>query len=251
MHHLVTRQNLGLVLGPLLFVLMLLLPLPADMSPSALKVAAVACLMALWWVSEAAPIAATALLPIILFPLFGVMSTAETTSAYANHLIYLFLGGFLIAITMQKWNLHRRIAMLTLRAVGVSPNRMILGFMLATALLSMWISNTATTMMMLPIGMAVISQVDLIQKNNNSGAPADAAARSNFGVCLMLGIAYSASIGGVATLIGTPPNAILAGMVENIYGQTISFAAWLANFADDLEQGKYEVDEDGYLTLLE
>jgi sodium-dependent dicarboxylate transporter 2/3/5 len=228
MHHLVTRQNLGLVLGPLLFVLMLLLPLPADMSPSALKVAAVACLMALWWVSEAAPIAATALLPIILFPLFGVMSTAETTSAYANHLIYLFLGGFLIAITMQKWNLHRRIAMLTLRAVGVSPNRMILGFMLATALLSMWISNTATTMMMLPIGMAVITQVDLIQKNNNSSAPADAAARSNFGVCLMLGIAYSASIGGVATLIGTPPNAILAGMVENIYGQTISFAAWLA-----------------------
>jgi sodium-dependent dicarboxylate transporter 2/3/5 len=207
---------------------MLLMPLPADMSPAALKVAAVACLMAIWWVSEAAPIAATALLPIVLFPVLGVMSTAATTSAYANHLIYLFMGGFLIAVTMQKWNLHRRIAMHTLRIVGVSPNRMILGFMLATALLSMWISNTATTMMMLPIGLAVISQVDLLQSADQVSSPNTIKVKSNFGLCLMLGIAYSASIGGVATLIGTPPNAILAGMVETLYGQTISFAGWLA-----------------------
>jgi len=228
MLHLVNRQNLGLVFGPILFVSMLLMPLPADMSPDALKVAAVACLMAIWWVSEAAPIAATALLPIVLFPVLGVMSTAATTSAYANHLIYLFMGGFLIAVTMQKWNLHRRIAMHTLRAVGVSPNRIILGFMLATALLSMWISNTATTMMMLPIGMAVISQVELLQSAGQSNSREAVKVKSNFVICLMLSIAYSASIGGVATLIGTPPNAILAGMVEKLYGQTISFASWLA-----------------------
>ena len=228
MFHLMNRQNLGLVLGPILFVSMLLMPLPAGMSPDALKVAAVASLMAIWWVSEAAPIAATALLPIVLFPLLGVMSTAATTSAYANHLIYLFMGGFLIAVTMQKWNLHRRIAMHTLRAVGVSPNRIILGFMLATALLSMWISNTATAMMMLPIGMAVISQVELLQSSDQSSSRDEVKLKSNFGICLMLSIAYSASIGGVATLIGTPPNAILAGMVEKLYGQTISFASWLA-----------------------
>jgi len=228
MFHLVNRQNLGLIFGPVVFISMLLMPLPADMSPDALKVAAVACLMAIWWVSEAAPIAATALLPIVLFPLLGVMSTAATTSAYANQLIYLFMGGFLIAVTMQKWNLHRRIAMVTLRKVGVSPNRIILGFMLATALLSMWISNTATAMMMLPIGMAVINQVDVLQSADQSNSPEAVQVDSNFGICLMLSIAYSASIGGVATLIGTPPNAILAGMVEKLYGQTISFASWLA-----------------------
>jgi sodium-dependent dicarboxylate transporter 2/3/5 len=198
------------------------------MSPNALIVAAVACLMAIWWISEAVPIAATALLPIVLFPLLGVMSTAATTSAYANHLIYLFMGGFLIAVTMQKWNLHRRIAMHTLKRIGVSPNRMILGFMLATAMLSMWISNTATAMMMLPIAMAVINQVELLESAVDSGADKEVKLKSNFGVCLMLGIAYSASIGGAATLIGTPPNAILAGMAEKLYGQTISFAGWLA-----------------------
>ena len=198
------------------------------MSPDALIVAAVACLMAIWWISEAVPIAATALLPIVLFPLLGVMSTAATTSAYANHLIYLFMGGFLIAVTMQKWNLHRRIAMHTLKRVGVSPNRMILGFMLATAMLSMWISNTATAMMMLPIAMAVINQVELLESAIETGTDTEVKMKSNFGVCLMLGIAYSASIGGAATLIGTPPNAILAGMAEKLYGQTISFAGWLA-----------------------
>ena len=228
MHHLATRQNLGLVFGPLLFVAMLLLPLPEGMSPAALKVAAVACLMAFWWVTEALPIAATALLPIVLFPLLSVMSTPDTTSAYANHLVYLFMGGFLIAVTMQKWNLHKRIAMHTLHAVGTSPDRMILGFMLATAILSMWISNTATAMMMLPIGLAVVSQVDQLQASRQGDAVEALQTRSNFGVCLMLGIAYSASIGGVATLIGTPPNAILAGMVEKLYGYTISFSGWLA-----------------------
>ena len=228
MHYLLKRHNIGLLLGPAVCITMLLGPVPADMPPSALKVAAVACLMAIWWISEAAPVAATALLPIVLFPLLGVMPTAETTTAYGNHLIFLFMGGFLIAVTMQKWNLHRRIAMHTIQAIGVSSNRIVLGFMLATALLSMWISNTATAMMMLPIATAVINEVDQLRSAGEGGSQGSSEIKSNFGICLMLGIAYSASIGGVATLIGTPPNAILAGMAEQIYGLKISFAGWLA-----------------------
>ena len=228
MHYLFSRQVFGLLLGPAIFIVMLLGPIPADMSPSALKVAAVACFMAIWWISEAAPVAATALLPIVLFPVLGVMSTAETTTAYGNHLIFLFMGGFLIAVTMQKWQLHRRIAMHTIQFIGVSSDRMILGFMLATALLSMWISNTATAMMMLPIALAVISEVDQLKSAGEGASPGNGEIKSNFGICLMLGIAYSASIGGVATLIGTPPNAILAGMAEKIYGLKIGFADWLA-----------------------
>jgi sodium-dependent dicarboxylate transporter 2/3/5 len=211
------RRQWGLILGPLLFTVILLLPLPQGMGADARAVAAVTLLMALWWISEALPMAATALLPIVLFPLLGVMDTAATTHSYANHLIYLFLGGFLIAMAMQKWELHRRIALHTIRLVGVSPRRTVLGFMLATAFLSMWISNTATAMMMLPIGLAVIAR----HRNHGDKSP-DALA-----VPLMLGIAYAASIGGVATLIGTPPNAILAGVLENMSGVAIGFADWL------------------------
>jgi len=211
------RQQVGLFLGPLLLLLMLVIPLPEGMGESARSVAAVTLLMAVWWISEAIPIAATALLPIVLFPLLGVMSTAQTTASYANHLIYLFLGGFLIAMAMQKWNLHRRIALHTIRIVGVSPARTVLGFMLATAFLSMWISNTATAMMMLPIGLAVIA----------SHRGSDGSEDHGFASALMLGIAYSASIGGVATLIGTPPNAILAGVLEKTTGNSIGFADWL------------------------
>jgi sodium-dependent dicarboxylate transporter 2/3/5 len=210
------RRLIGLLLGPFLFLVFLLLPQPQGMSPAAQHVAAVTMLMAAWWISEAIPIAATALLPIVLFPLLGVMGTAEATSGYANHLIYLFLGGFLIAMAMQKWDLHRRIALHTIRLVGFSPPRMVLGFMLATAFLSMWISNTATAMMMLPIGIAVIATRE-----------AGGEQGEGFGPALMLGIAYAASIGGVATLIGTPPNAILAGVLERTTGQTIGFAQWL------------------------
>lgn len=211
------RRQFGLLLGPVLFMSLLLLPLPEGMGPDARSVAAVTALMALWWISEAIPMAATALLPIVLFPLLGVMSTAETTSSYANHLIYLFLGGFLIAMAMQKWDLHRRIALQTIRIVGVSPRRTVLGFMLATAFLSMWISNTATAMMMLPIGLAVIA----------THRDANGEVNQAFAATLMLGIAYAASIGGVATLIGTPPNAILAGVLENMTGIAIGFADWL------------------------
>jgi solute carrier family 13 (sodium-dependent dicarboxylate transporter), member 2/3/5 len=209
------RRRIGLFLGPLLFILLLLLPLPEAMSAEARAVAAVAVLMAVWWISEALPMAATALLPIVIFPLLGVMSTAKTTVGYANHLIYLFLGGFLIAMAMQRWELHRRIALHTIRLVGSNPRRTVLGFMLATAFLSMWISNTATAMMMLPIGLAVIDNL----KND--------AQNDGFAVALMLGIAYAASIGGVSTLIGTPPNAILAGVLEQQYDISIGFADWL------------------------
>ncbi|MCW8827464.1 MAG: SLC13 family permease [Gammaproteobacteria bacterium] len=211
------RQRTGLFLGPLFFLVLLFVPLPDGMSPEARAVAAVVALMAVWWISEALPMAATALLPIVLFPLLGVMSTAETTSGYANHLIYLFLGGFLIAMAMQKWELHRRIALLTISLVGTNPPRVILGFMLATGFLSMWISNTATAMMMLPIGLAVISSQQAEGEHGTAG----------FAPALMLAIAYSASIGGVATLIGTPPNAILAGVLEEMTGTSIGFADWL------------------------
>jgi sodium-dependent dicarboxylate transporter 2/3/5 len=216
------RRQLGLVLGPLVFIVILLIPPPAELSDTGWRVVAVAALMAIWWISEAIPIAATSLLPVALFPLLNVMSTKATTSAYANHLVFLFLGGFLIAMAMQKWNLHKRIALHTIRAVGVSPPRIILGFMLATAFLSMWISNTATAMMMLPIALAVVGQL-----TNDDSSDLEAYSPA-FGVALMLGIAYSASIGGVATLIGTPPNAILAGIVERVYEQRISFAAWMS-----------------------
>ncbi len=209
------RRRIGLFLGPLLFTLLLLLPLPGGMSPEARVVAAVAMLMAVWWISEALPMAVTALVPIVAFPLLGVMSTAKTTTGYANHLIYLFLGGFLIAMAMQRWELHRRIALHTIRLVGSNPRRTVLGFMLATAFLSMWISNTATAMMMLPIGLAVIDKLNTDQENQG------------FAISLLLGIAYAASIGGVSTLIGTPPNAILAGVLEQQHGIAIGFADWL------------------------
>jgi sodium-dependent dicarboxylate transporter 2/3/5 len=213
------RPHLGLWLGPLLFAVMLLLPTPEGMSPVAQRLAAVTLLMATWWISEALPIAATALLPIVLFPLLGIMPTAQTTSAYANPMIYLFLGGFLIAMAMQKWALHQRIALHTIRLVGTSPRRIILGFMLATAFLSMWISNTATTMMLLPIGLAVIAHRQSSEEGGNENG--------SFATALMLGIAYSASIGGVATLIGTPPNAILAGVLREQSGITLGFAQWM------------------------
>jgi len=219
-----SRQALGLVLGPLLFVLLLLLPVPQGLSPEGMKVAAVAVLMAVWWVSDAIPIPATALLPIVLFPFLSVMKTQQVTGAYANHLIYLFMGGFLIAAAMEKWQLHRRIALKTISLIGVSPNRIVLGFMLATAFLSMWISNTATAMMMTTIGLAVITQAKaLLQAQGHH----DAHDPFPFGTALMLGIAYAASIGGVATLIGTPPNAILAGVVEKTFGISVSFTDWM------------------------
>jgi sodium-dependent dicarboxylate transporter 2/3/5 len=213
------RSVIGLFLGPFLFLVILLLPLPAGMAPAGLRVAAVTVLMAVWWVSEAIPIPATALLPVLLFPLLGVLSGSDVTRAYGNHLIYLFLGGFLIAVTMERWNLHHRIALHTIRIVGYTPQRVVLGFMLATAFLSMWISNTATTMMMVTIAIAVLKEMEREMEHKPG--------QLWFGTVLMLGICYAASIGGVATLIGTPPNVIFAGVMEKTYGVSISFTAWM------------------------
>ena len=220
-------NKVGFFLGPVVFIILLLMPLPAGMKPEAQRVAAVTALMAIWWITEAIPIPATSLLPIALFPLLKIMPSKAATAPYADHLIYLFMGGFFIAVTMERWNLHRRIALNTIKLVGVSPSRMIFGFMAATAFLSMWVSNTATTMMMVPIGLAVIQQAfgfeghDL--KHGTGSGP-----EYNFGTALMLGIAYAASIGGVATIIGTPPNVIMVAMIGKMYGQHIGFAQWMA-----------------------
>ncbi|ALC17069.1 anion transporter [Desulfuromonas soudanensis] len=223
-----TRQKIGLVLGPVLFSLMLLIPTPAGMEPAAQKMAAVALLMACWWMCESIPIPATSLLPITLFPLMGIMHTSKATAPYASHLIFLFMGGFILALAMQRWNLHRRIAMNIVRIVGFSPSRLIFGFMAATAVLSAFVSNTATAVMMMPIGLAIIAHV--IEEGKKEGLDKEidfSPDKFAFGLNLMLGIAYAASIGGIATLIGTPPNTVLAGYLQKTYGYEITFARWM------------------------
>ncbi|WP_147821850.1 SLC13 family permease [Salidesulfovibrio onnuriiensis] len=219
-------RKVGFFIGPVVFIIMLILPVPEGMKPEAWKVAAITALMAIWWITEAIPIPATSLLPIALFPMLGIMKSNAATTPYANHLIYLFMGGFFIAVTMERWNLHRRVAIHTIRAVGTSPRRMILGFMIATAFLSMWVSNTATTMMMVPIGLAVIQQATGFDSGTLKACPSTGP-EYNFGKGLMLGIAYAASMGGVATIIGTPPNTIMVGMVEKMYGVQIGFGQWM------------------------
>ncbi|XKE43783.1 DASS family sodium-coupled anion symporter [Halomonas organivorans] len=209
--------RLGLWLGPLWVILTLSLPAPTGMSEPAWACAGLALLMATWWSTEAIPIPATALLPLVLVPALGIGDMGEASAGYANPIIYLFLGGFLLGIAMQRWNLHRRIALKVLRVVGHEPRRQIAGFMLATGFLSMWVSNTATTIMMLPIGMSVISLLD----------DRDPEALARYATALLLAIAYSASIGGVATLIGTPPNALLAGYLADSRGLDLGFAQWM------------------------
>ena len=221
----VSRESVGLFLGPLLFAAIVFLP--SGMPPQVQRMMAVAALMATWWVSEAIPLAATSLLPLALFPLLGLGSAQESATPYANHLVYLFLGGFMLAQTMQRWNLHRRMALTIVRHVGTSPSRIVLGFMCAAAFTSMWVSNTATAMMMMmPIGLAVIQQA--VEAVEAEGAGIDTRpGHFHFGANLMLGIAYGASIGGVTTIIGTPPNVFLAGTMSVIYGIEISFVKWL------------------------
>jgi solute carrier family 13 (sodium-dependent dicarboxylate transporter), member 2/3/5 len=214
-------RRAGFAGGLLLFALLLALPAPEALGVSGWRTAAVALLMAAWWMTEAIPIPATALLPLVLFPLLGILDMPQATGPYANPLIFLFLGGFLLAIGMERWGLHRRIALAIMQATGTSPRRLVLGFMLASAFLSMWISNTATAAMMLPIGLAVVA---LMRPKELAPAPEG---RFNFGIALMLGIAYGASIGGVATLIGTPPNAVLAGAADELLGVRIGFLEWM------------------------
>ncbi|UEM23539.1 SLC13 family permease [Skermanella mucosa] len=225
----VGRSLLAVGAGFLLFVVMLLLPPPAGMSETAWTVAAVAILMAAWWVTEALPLAATALIPIVAFPLLGVATSREAATPYADPLIFLFLGGFVLGLGLQRWNLHRRIALTIISWVGTQPARLVGGFMLATAFLSMWVSNTATAVMMLPVALSVIA---LLQNDRSSDARGDAdgalaAGRRNFAVSLLLAVAYGASIGGLATLIGTPPNALLAAYMARTYQVEIGFAQWM------------------------
>ncbi len=223
-----TRQKIGLALGPILFFLMLVIPTPAEMTPEAKRMAAVALLMATWWMSEAIPIPATSLLPLVLMPLLGIIRMQAAAAPYASHLIFLFMGGFIIALSMQRWNLHRRIAMNIVKIIGFSPTRLIFGFMLATAALSAFVSNTATTVMMMPIGLAIIAHVIAEGKNEGLDKTVDFSPQKfAFGLNLMLGIAYAASIGGIATLIGTPPNTVLASYLSKNYDYEITFARWL------------------------
>ena len=211
------RQRSGWLLGPLALALTFLFEAPEGLSEGGWKTLGAALLMATWWITEPIPIAATALLPLVLFPLLGLGSIKEVAAPYANPLVFLFLGGFLIALAMQRWNLHKRLAINLIRALGTRPTRVIAGFLLTGALTSMWVSNTATAMMMLPIAASVVALV----------ATGERSSHQNLGPALMLAVAYGATTGGMATLIGTPPNALLAGYMGKIYDVDIGFGQWM------------------------
>lgn len=215
-----TTKLVGLFLGPSLFFFILFFFHPEGLSTEANAILASTVWVAIWWITEAMPIAVTSLLPILLFPLTGGLGIEETTAAFGHRYIFLYIGGFILALAIERWNLHRRIALTIIKAIGTNIKSIILGFMVATAFLSMWISNTATSVMMLPIGMAIVAQLN---KNPDSVESEN----KIFGKALMLAIAYSASIGGLATLVGTPPNLVLASVVQNIYGIEITFSKWI------------------------
>lgn len=200
-------------------ILLLLIPGPEAMNPEAWRLVALATWMVVWWLGEAVPIPATALLPIPMMPLMDIATMKPVAANYGHPLIFLFLGGFLLAAAMQRWGLHKRVALKIVGVVGTGPGGIIIGFMMATAFLSMWISNTATTIMMFAVGLSVVEFI--------SQKTPDRAIVRNFGVALMLGIAYSASIGGVGTLIGTPPNAFLASFLQSTYSINIDFFTWM------------------------
>ncbi len=211
----------GIFVGPILFIVINLLPAPELIGAQGWKVISVALWMIVWWMTEAMPIPVTALLPMVLFPLLGVFDIKTATSTYANKIIYLFMGGFIIALAMEKRNLHKRIALNLIKLTGTHPNGIILGFMIATAFLSMWISNTATTVMMLPIATSVIALLRKeIKENQKHGF-------GRFSLSLMLGIAYAANIGGAMTIIGTPPNVVFAGYADEILNINIDFSSWI------------------------
>ncbi len=217
------RQRIGLVGGPAAFLLIVLLPAPEGMAPAAWATTAVGTWMATWWITEAIPIPATALLPLPLFPLLEIGTITQAASPFANPLIFLFMGGFMIAIAMQRWKLHRRIALGIILRVGTRPGAIIFGFMLASAFLSMWVSNTATALMMLPIAMSVVN----LSKKLPQTTAQEKRALNHFAIVLVLSIAYACNIGGMGTLIGTPPNALLAAFVLENYGLEIGFAQWM------------------------
>lgn len=211
----------GLLLGPILFIILFNVAPSKGLSAEGIAVAAVATWMAIWWMTEAVPLAVTALLPLVLFPVFGVNTIDRTAQSYAHPLIFLFLGGFILARAMEQWNLHKRLAFFVLRLGGNEPAAIIGSLMAATAFLSMWISNTATTMVMLPIGQALV-----VTMQTNTGV-GNGQKVDGFGAALMLGIAFAATIGGIGSLIGTPPNALFAGFMRESYGVEIGFAQWM------------------------
>jgi sodium-dependent dicarboxylate transporter 2/3/5 len=213
------RQWSGWFIGPALLLVTLLLPPPEGLSVEGWRTAGVAMLMATWWISESLPIPATALLPLVLLPALGLNDIRAASSPYANPLIFLFLGGFVIALAMQRWNLHRRVALALIGLMGTRPRGIVAGFLLAAALVSMWVSNTATALMMLPIA---ISVVQLVPESSRDQPQSRA-----FATALVLAVAYGATTGGMATLIGTPPNALLAGYVTETYGLHLGFAQWM------------------------
>ncbi len=215
------RTVFGIALGLALFTVILLLPVPAGMSVAGWRTTAVAALMATWWMFEAIPVAATALLPIALFPLVGAGPLRAVTAPYANPIIFLFLGGFVLAIAIERWALHRRMALSILSMVGSRSERIVGGFLVGTALLSMWLSNTATSVMMLPIALSVLG---LLEESSGSES---GEGRSDLPVAMLLALAYGASIGGIATLVGTPPNGMLAAYLSETYGHTLGFAQWM------------------------
>ena len=211
-------RKIGLALGLLALIYTMASAPPANMSEQAWATAGIGMLMVVWWATQVLPVPVTSLLPLVLFPLIGISSVREAAAPYANPVIFLLLGGFIIATALQRWQLHRRLALLILRLAGSHPHSIVGGFMSASAFLSMWISNTATTIMMLPIAIS-LAQVML---EGQSKEIAD-----KFTICLLLGIAYAASIGGLGTLIGTPPNAMMAAFMTEIYGINIGFAKWM------------------------
>ena len=214
-------QMIGLILGPSLCLFMLLLDGQQQiMSSVAWLTAAIGLWMAIWWATEAVPAAVTALLPLVSFDILGITSLKQAAAPYANPIIYLFFGAFVLALAVQRWNLHQRIALAILSRTGTDGGRLIGGFMLVAALLSMWMTNTSTTMMLMPIALSVVSVVlDQVANISHQG-------QRDFQVAMLLGLAYAATIGGMATLIGTPPNALLAAFVSDNYAIEISFIDW-------------------------
>ncbi|MDH4351296.1 MAG: DASS family sodium-coupled anion symporter, partial [Gemmatimonadota bacterium] len=213
-------RRIALPLGPLLLVVVLVAPPPGGMTEGAWRVSGLAAWMALWWLTAVIPLEATALLPLVVLPLLGAVGFSAVAAHYADPIIFLFLGGFLIAAALERWELHRRFAAAALRAAGTDQRRIVLAFMLATAFLSMWISNTATAIMMLPIAAAAVG----IERG---GAVGERLAEGGLPVAVLLAVAYGASIGGVTTLIGSPPNAILAANARELAGVDVTFASWL------------------------
>lgn len=215
------HQFVGAFLGPVLAATMMLAGPPQGLSDTGWMTASVGILMAVWWATEAVPIAVTALLPIVVFPLLGIATIQDTTAPYANKVIYLFLGGFIVAFAMQRWNLHKRIALTVLQHVGGDGRSLVGGFMLASAVISMWVMNTSTTMMLLPIAISIIAVI------HSTVDGLDDEGKDNFQYSLLLGVAYGATIGGMATLVGTAPNAMLAAFMQESYGTEIDFSSWM------------------------